>query len=204
MKSVILRVCVCPQGDFTWSSVSGRSVDVKPVPLQSLSELERSRLQEVAFRRLLRDCDLGRHITIPKCEHRTEIDHLTFEDAWQRSQRLFFPLFYLTEFLFDRTFEFYKQSEFVLVADLNVNKTPVCLISSQVCDTSYLTAFVPLKSRRVKHFINMTNMSKPCWLCSATYQYTHIHPDLAVVFFIDAKKNHSCQTAAVLERSTHL
>ncbi|XP_040913768.1 rho GTPase-activating protein 6-like isoform X2 [Toxotes jaculatrix] len=54
-------------GDFTSISVSGRSVDLKPVPLQSLSELERVRLQDVAFRRLLRDRDLGCHVTIPKC-----------------------------------------------------------------------------------------------------------------------------------------
>ncbi|XP_070770474.1 rho GTPase-activating protein 6-like [Enoplosus armatus] len=54
------------KGDFTWNSESGRSVGLKPVPLQSLSELERIRLQDVAFRRLLRDRDLGCHITIPK------------------------------------------------------------------------------------------------------------------------------------------
>lgn len=61
--------CVCPQGSFTWNSVSGRSVGLKPVPLQSLSELERVRLQDVAFRRLLRDRNLGCHVTIPKCTH---------------------------------------------------------------------------------------------------------------------------------------
>ncbi|KAM3607741.1 uncharacterized protein V6R79_012949 [Siganus canaliculatus] len=55
------------KGDFTWNSVSGHTVGLKPVPLQSLSELERVRLQDVAFRRLLRDRDLGCHITtIPK------------------------------------------------------------------------------------------------------------------------------------------
>lgn len=46
--------------------MSGRSIGLKPVPLQSLSELERCRLQDVAFRRLLRDRDMGCHITIPK------------------------------------------------------------------------------------------------------------------------------------------
>uniref|UniRef100_A0AAV2K3B4 Rho-GAP domain-containing protein n=1 Tax=Knipowitschia caucasica TaxID=637954 RepID=A0AAV2K3B4_KNICA len=61
------------QDDFTWSSVSGRSVGLKPVPLQSLSELERNRLQDVAFRRLLQDCDLGCHISIPKSEERLSI-----------------------------------------------------------------------------------------------------------------------------------
>ncbi|XP_053296498.1 rho GTPase-activating protein 6 isoform X1 [Pleuronectes platessa] len=55
------------KGDFTWNSVSGCSVGLKPVHLQSLSELERVRLQDVSFRRLLRDRDLGCHITIPKC-----------------------------------------------------------------------------------------------------------------------------------------
>ncbi|XP_061082179.1 rho GTPase-activating protein 6 isoform X2 [Conger conger] len=54
------------QGDFTWNSMSGRSVRLKPVPIQSLSELERVRLQEVAFIRLQQDYDLGCQITIPK------------------------------------------------------------------------------------------------------------------------------------------
>ncbi|XP_026232979.1 rho GTPase-activating protein 6-like isoform X2 [Anabas testudineus] len=53
-----------------YHDVSGGGVGPKPVPLQSLSELERVRLQDVAFRRLLRDRDLGCHITIPKCGHK--------------------------------------------------------------------------------------------------------------------------------------
>ncbi|XP_069061093.1 rho GTPase-activating protein 6 isoform X1 [Pleurodeles waltl] len=53
-------------GDFTWNSMSGRSVRLKSVPIQSLSELERARLQEVAFYRLQQDYDLGCQITIPK------------------------------------------------------------------------------------------------------------------------------------------
>ncbi|XP_055500873.1 rho GTPase-activating protein 6-like isoform X2 [Leucoraja erinacea] len=53
-------------GDFTWNSMSGRSVRLKPVPIQSLSELERVRLQEVAFYRLQQDYDLGCQVTIPK------------------------------------------------------------------------------------------------------------------------------------------
>ncbi|KAK5861072.1 hypothetical protein PBY51_022493 [Eleginops maclovinus] len=57
-------------GDFTWNRVSGCSVGLKPVPLQSLSELERVHLKDVAFRRLLRDRDLGCHITIPKYGHK--------------------------------------------------------------------------------------------------------------------------------------
>uniref|UniRef100_A0A671TMP7 Rho GTPase activating protein 6 n=1 Tax=Sparus aurata TaxID=8175 RepID=A0A671TMP7_SPAAU len=75
------------EGDFTWSSVSGRSVGLKPVPLQSLSELERVRLQDVAFRRLLRDHDLGCHITIPKYGHkhkkslRRKLDSLSKEKS---------------------------------------------------------------------------------------------------------------------------
>lgn len=60
------------KGGFTWNSVSGRTVGLKPVPLQSLSELERVRLQDVAFRRLLRDRDLGCHITIPKYGHKSK------------------------------------------------------------------------------------------------------------------------------------
>ncbi|XP_059833099.1 rho GTPase-activating protein 6-like isoform X2 [Hypanus sabinus] len=43
----------------------GQSVTLQPVPIQSLSELERARLQEVAFYHLQRR-DLGCQITIPK------------------------------------------------------------------------------------------------------------------------------------------
>ncbi|XP_064183973.1 rho GTPase-activating protein 6-like [Anguilla rostrata] len=53
-------------GDCTWSSMSGRRVQLKPVPVQCLSELERVRLQEVAFNRLHQDYDLGCQITIPR------------------------------------------------------------------------------------------------------------------------------------------
>ncbi|XP_069745885.1 rho GTPase-activating protein 6-like isoform X6 [Narcine bancroftii] len=53
-------------GDFTWNSMSGRSVHLKPVLIQSLSELERVRLQEVAFYRLQQDYELGCQVTIPK------------------------------------------------------------------------------------------------------------------------------------------
>ncbi|KAJ8352640.1 hypothetical protein SKAU_G00241160 [Synaphobranchus kaupii] len=53
-------------GDCTWNSMSGRSVQLKPVPVQCLSELERVRLQEVAFNRLHQDYDLGCQITIPR------------------------------------------------------------------------------------------------------------------------------------------
>ncbi|XP_055020915.1 rho GTPase-activating protein 6-like isoform X1 [Boleophthalmus pectinirostris] len=54
------------EGDFTWSSLSGRSVRLAPVCIQSLSELERARLQEVAYNRLHQDYDLGCQITMPK------------------------------------------------------------------------------------------------------------------------------------------
>ncbi|XP_056882463.1 rho GTPase-activating protein 6 isoform X1 [Takifugu flavidus] len=54
------------EGDFTWNSLSGRSVRLAPVDIQSLSELERARLQEVAFTRLHQDYDLGCQITMPK------------------------------------------------------------------------------------------------------------------------------------------
>uniref|UniRef100_A0A3P8VQK9 Rho GTPase activating protein 6 n=1 Tax=Cynoglossus semilaevis TaxID=244447 RepID=A0A3P8VQK9_CYNSE len=46
--------------------LSGRSVRLMPVSIQSLSELERARLQEVAYTRLHQDYDLGCQITIPK------------------------------------------------------------------------------------------------------------------------------------------
>ncbi|XP_006835698.1 PREDICTED: rho GTPase-activating protein 6 isoform X1 [Chrysochloris asiatica] len=54
------------EGDFTWNSMSGRSVRLRSVPIQSLSELERARLREVAFYQLQQDCDLSCQITIPK------------------------------------------------------------------------------------------------------------------------------------------
>ncbi|XP_060888551.1 rho GTPase-activating protein 6-like isoform X1 [Labrus mixtus] len=54
------------EGDFTWSSMSGRSVRLTPVAIQSLSELERAKLQEVAYTRLHQDYDLGCQITMPK------------------------------------------------------------------------------------------------------------------------------------------
>uniref|UniRef100_A0A4W5R4Y4 Rho GTPase activating protein 6 n=1 Tax=Hucho hucho TaxID=62062 RepID=A0A4W5R4Y4_9TELE len=54
------------EGDFTWNSLSGRSVRLTPTAIQSLSELERTWLQEVAFTRLHQDYDLGCQITIPK------------------------------------------------------------------------------------------------------------------------------------------
>ncbi|CAL8288905.1 unnamed protein product [Lota lota] len=54
------------EGDFTWSSLSGRCVRLTAVPIQSLSELERARLQEVAYARLHQDYDLGCQITMPK------------------------------------------------------------------------------------------------------------------------------------------
>uniref|UniRef100_A0A3Q1FSX7 Rho GTPase activating protein 6 n=1 Tax=Acanthochromis polyacanthus TaxID=80966 RepID=A0A3Q1FSX7_9TELE len=78
------------KGDFTWNSVSGRSVGLKPVPLQSLSELERVRLQDVAFRRLLRGHDLGCHVSIPKYGHkhkkslRRKLDSLSKEKSKDR------------------------------------------------------------------------------------------------------------------------
>ncbi|XP_073520809.1 rho GTPase-activating protein 6 isoform X2 [Phyllobates terribilis] len=62
-QSYIIWKC---EGDFTWNSMSGRTVRLKSVPIQSLSELERARLQEVAFYRLQQDFDLGCQITIPK------------------------------------------------------------------------------------------------------------------------------------------
>ncbi|XP_028292717.1 rho GTPase-activating protein 6 isoform X2 [Gouania willdenowi] len=72
LDSALMRHCgtvteeTSYQGDFTWCSVSGHSVGLTPVPLQSLSELERVRLQDVALRRLQRGQDLGCHIAIPK------------------------------------------------------------------------------------------------------------------------------------------
>eukprot|EP00069_Balaena_mysticetus_P005152 bmy_00892T0 len=66
MWTEIRNVDAFDQGDFTWNSMSGRSVRLRSVPIQSLSELERARLQEVAFYQLQQDCDLSCQITIPK------------------------------------------------------------------------------------------------------------------------------------------
>ncbi|XP_051260931.1 rho GTPase-activating protein 6 isoform X2 [Dicentrarchus labrax] len=87
MGNPLLERRITYLGDFTWNSVSGRSVGLKPVPLQSLSELERVRLKDVAFRRLLRDRDLGCPITIPKYGHkhkkslRLKLDSLSKEKS---------------------------------------------------------------------------------------------------------------------------
>lgn len=76
LDSTLMRHCgteneeTSYKGDITWNTSLGPSVCLKPVPLQSLSELERVRLQEVAFRRLIRCHDLGCHITIPKYGHK--------------------------------------------------------------------------------------------------------------------------------------
>uniref|UniRef100_A0A3P9MZB7 Rho GTPase activating protein 6 n=1 Tax=Poecilia reticulata TaxID=8081 RepID=A0A3P9MZB7_POERE len=81
-RSIIL--CL---GDITWNTSLGPSISLKPVPLQSLSELERVRLQDVAFRRLIRCHDLGCHITIPKYGHkhkkslRKKLDSLSKEKS---------------------------------------------------------------------------------------------------------------------------
>ncbi|KAL0588097.1 Rho GTPase-activating protein 6 [Plecturocebus cupreus] len=69
-------------GDFTWNSMSGRSVRLRSVPIQSLSELERARLQEVAFYQLQQDCDLSCQITIPKGTQKSRIA------VWERPPRI--------------------------------------------------------------------------------------------------------------------
>lgn len=53
------------QGDDTWATMLGQSVRLQPVPIQSLSELERARLQEVALYHL-DERDLDFKISIPK------------------------------------------------------------------------------------------------------------------------------------------
>lgn len=54
-----------PQGDHTWATMLGQSVRLQPVLIQSLSELERARLQEVALYHL-DERDLDFKISIPK------------------------------------------------------------------------------------------------------------------------------------------
>ncbi|KAG7258636.1 hypothetical protein CRUP_021978, partial [Coryphaenoides rupestris] len=49
-----------------WKTQPLRCVRLAPVAIQSLSELERARLQEVAYARLHQDYDLGCQITMPK------------------------------------------------------------------------------------------------------------------------------------------
>ncbi|XP_069374745.1 rho GTPase-activating protein 36 isoform X2 [Paralichthys olivaceus] len=52
-------------GDHTWATMLGQSVRLQPVPIQSLSELERARLQEVALFHL-EERDLDFKISIPR------------------------------------------------------------------------------------------------------------------------------------------
>ncbi|XP_029931404.1 rho GTPase-activating protein 36 isoform X1 [Myripristis murdjan] len=52
-------------GDHTWATMLGQSVRLQPVPIQSLSELERARLQEVALYHL-EERDLDFKISIPR------------------------------------------------------------------------------------------------------------------------------------------
>ncbi|KAL1267351.1 hypothetical protein QQF64_032714 [Cirrhinus molitorella] len=54
------------EADFTCKKTAGHNIHMQSVPIQSLSELERVRLQEVALVRLMKDFDLGCQITIPK------------------------------------------------------------------------------------------------------------------------------------------
>ncbi|KAK5875593.1 hypothetical protein CesoFtcFv8_026661 [Champsocephalus esox] len=56
-------------GDHTWATMLGQSVRLQPVPIQSLSELERARLQEVALYHL-EERDLEFKISIPKEIHK--------------------------------------------------------------------------------------------------------------------------------------
>ncbi|XP_005750987.1 rho GTPase-activating protein 36 [Pundamilia nyererei] len=56
-------------GDHTWATMLGQSVRLQPVPIQSLSELERARLQEVALYHL-EERDLDFKISIPKETHK--------------------------------------------------------------------------------------------------------------------------------------
>ncbi|XP_016378587.1 rho GTPase-activating protein 6-like isoform X2 [Sinocyclocheilus rhinocerous] len=53
------------EGDFTCKKTAGHNFHMQSVSIQSLSELERVRLQEVALVRLMKDFDLGCQITIP-------------------------------------------------------------------------------------------------------------------------------------------
>jgi len=53
------------QGDHTWATMLGQNVRLQPVPIQSLSELERARLQEVALYHL-EERDLDFKISIPR------------------------------------------------------------------------------------------------------------------------------------------
>lgn len=56
-------------GDHTWATMLGQNVRLQPVPIQSLSELERARLQEVALYHL-EERDLDFKISIPREIHK--------------------------------------------------------------------------------------------------------------------------------------
>ncbi|XP_014346308.1 rho GTPase-activating protein 36 isoform X2 [Latimeria chalumnae] len=53
------------QGDVTWTTMFGQCVKIQPSPIQCLSELERTRLRQVAFYHL-QDRNLDCRIIIPK------------------------------------------------------------------------------------------------------------------------------------------
>lgn len=66
LKIMLFFPCLSlSQGDHTWATMLGQSVRLQPVSIQSLSELERARLQEVALYHLERR-DLDFKISIPR------------------------------------------------------------------------------------------------------------------------------------------
>ncbi|XP_018559335.1 rho GTPase-activating protein 36 isoform X2 [Lates calcarifer] len=68
-RPVRLDMHFCYVGDHTWATMLGQSVRLQPVPIQSLSELERARLQEVALYHL-EERDLDFKISIPREIHK--------------------------------------------------------------------------------------------------------------------------------------
>lgn len=77
-------------GGVTWHTVSGRAVRLRAVPIQSLSELERARLQDVALDQLQQDGGLSCPIAIPtdgqkrKKSLRKKLDSLGKEKTRER------------------------------------------------------------------------------------------------------------------------
>ncbi|XP_028420287.1 rho GTPase-activating protein 36 isoform X2 [Perca flavescens] len=65
----LLQINIKSLGDHTWATMLGQSVRLQPVPIQSLSELERARLQDVALYHL-EERDLDFKISIPRETHK--------------------------------------------------------------------------------------------------------------------------------------
>ncbi|XP_037335826.2 rho GTPase-activating protein 36 isoform X2 [Pungitius pungitius] len=73
-------------GELAWATMLGQSVRLQPVPIQSLSELERARLQEVALYHL-EQRDLDFRISIPRETHKRRKSLRRKFDSFSKEKR---------------------------------------------------------------------------------------------------------------------